>query len=91
MYLYGSATLIRLPQLAAVLETMRPSSHIKVHVEGLDYIDHACIDLLSSWDKQHRATGGSLDIEWEGLTGKYKARSGAASFKAAQAGRSRGA
>ncbi len=91
MYLYGSATLIRLPLLAAELETMRPSSHIKVHVEHLDYIDHACIDLLSSWDKQHKATGGSLEIEWEGLANKYKARSGAANFKAAQAGRSGGA
>lgn len=85
LYLNGSATLIRLPLLAAELETMKPSSHIKVHVDGLDYIDHACIDLLSSWDKQHKATGGSLEIEWEGLTDKYKARSGSANFKAAQA------
>lgn len=85
LYLNGSATLIRLPLLAAELETVKPSSHIKVHLINLDYIDHACIDLLSSWDKQHKATGGSLEIEWEGLTDKYKARSGSAEFKAAQA------
>lgn len=77
MRLKGSATLIRLPQLAAELETLKPNSHVRVHIEDLDYIDHACIDLLSSWDKQHRATGGSLEIQWEGLAQKYQARTGA--------------
>jgi ABC-type transporter Mla MlaB component len=75
--LKGSATLIRLPLLAAELESLKPNTHIHVHIDELDYIDHACIDLLTSWDRQHRATGGSLEIEWEGLANKYKARTGA--------------
>ncbi|MFA5949294.1 MAG: SulP family inorganic anion transporter [Hyphomicrobium sp.] len=83
LYLTGSATLIRLPAIAAELESVKPNSHVHVHIEELDYIDHACIDLLSSWDKQHRASGGSLEIEWDGLTKKYKDRS-SASFRAAQ-------
>lgn len=77
LYLRGSATLIRLPQLAQELETLKPNSHVHVHIGDLDYIDHACIDLLTNWDKQHRATGGSLEIEWEGLTDRYKARTSA--------------
>jgi MFS superfamily sulfate permease-like transporter len=77
LYLKGAATLIRLPQLAAELETLKPNTHIHVHIDDLDYIDHACIDLLTNWDKQHRATGGSLEIEWEGLANKYQARTSA--------------
>jgi MFS superfamily sulfate permease-like transporter len=83
LYLAGSATLIRLPTLASTLENLKPNTHVHVHIDELDYIDHACIDLLTSWDRQHKASGGSLEIEWEGLTEKYKKRS-SASFKAAR-------
>lgn len=74
--LKGAATLIRLPMLAGELERLKPNTHVHVHIDDLDYIDHACIDLLSNWDRQHRTTGGSLEIEWDGLTEKYKKRSG---------------
>ena len=83
LYLTGSATLIRLPTLASTLEGLKPNAHVHVHIDELDYIDHACIDLLSSWDRQHKVSGGSLEIEWEGLTERYKKRS-SASFKAAK-------
>ncbi|MCC7253334.1 SulP family inorganic anion transporter [Hyphomicrobium sp.] len=83
LYLTGSATLIRLPTLASTLEGLKPNTHVHVHIDELDYIDHACIDLLTSWDRQHKASGGSLEIEWEGLTEKYKKRS-SASFRAAK-------
>lgn len=72
--LTGAATVIRLPTLANALEDLPPGADVHVHVEGLDYIDHACIDLLSNWDRQHRASGGTLTIEWDNLTEKYKAR-----------------
>lgn len=84
LHLRGAATLVRLPLLAQTLEELPANTHVHVHIDELDYIDHACIDLLTSWDRQHRAAGGSLEIEWEGLTDKYKARSGGAEFKAAQ-------
>ncbi len=75
--LKGSATLIRLPLLAAELEKLKPNTHVHVLIDELDYIDHACIDLLTNWDKQHKTTGGSLEIEWEGLANKYKSKTGA--------------
>ena len=84
LYLTGSATLIRLPKLAGVLEQLKPNTHVHVHIDELNYIDHACIDLLTNWDSQHKATGGSLEIEWEGLSQKYHQRQ-AAGGKAAQA------
>ncbi len=83
LHLKGAATLIRLPLLAAELETLKPDTHVHVYIDQLDYIDHACIDLLTNWDKQHRASGGTLEIEWEGLTNRYQKRSGTAAERAA--------
>ena len=74
LYLKGSATLIRLPKLAAILEALKPGAQVHVHVNELDYIDHACLDLLGNWDRQHIATGGSLTIEWDELSRKYHQR-----------------
>jgi MFS superfamily sulfate permease-like transporter len=74
LHLKGAATLIRLPKLAAALEEIRPGAEVHIHFENLDYIDHACLDLLSSWEKQHEVTGGTLVIEWEELSTKYHQR-----------------
>lgn len=74
LHLKGSATLIRLPKLAAALEQVRPNADIHVHFEELDYIDHACLDLLHNWERQHKALGGSLIIEWEELSERYHRR-----------------
>jgi MFS superfamily sulfate permease-like transporter len=79
LYLKGSATLIRLPILAGALERLKPNTNVHVHIDELDYIDHACIDLLTNWDTQHKATGGSLEIQWEGLSQKYHQRQAAGS------------
>ncbi len=75
VHLKGAATLIRLPMLASELEQLKPGTKVHVHIGDLDYIDHACIDLLTNWDRQHKIGGGSLDIEWDGLTQKYQSRS----------------
>lgn len=81
--LSGSATLIRLPMLAAALEQVRPGVEVHVHFENLDYIDHACLDLLSNWEKQHEATKGRLVIEWEELSLKFHQRRSGAQKSAA--------
>ena len=72
--LNGAATLIRLPMLAGALEKVRAGTEVHVHFEHLNYIDHACLDLLANWERQHETTGGSLVIEWEELSQKYHAR-----------------
>lgn len=74
LHLKGAATLIRLPKLAAALEEIRPGAEVHIHFEDLDYIDHACLELLSSWEKQHEVTGGTLNIEWEELSAKFHQR-----------------
>jgi len=72
--LHGSATLIRLPKIASVLEKIPPGAEVHVHVEKLHYIDHACLDLLSNWEKQHEATNGRLVIKWDELCWKFHQR-----------------
>ena len=76
LHFSGSATLVRLPILARALEDLTPGSNVHIHLEDLDYIDHACLDLLTSWDKQHKATGGTLTLDWATLEGKYHDRHG---------------
>jgi MFS superfamily sulfate permease-like transporter len=72
--LSGSATLIRLPMLAATLEQVKQGTEVHVHFENLEYIDHACLDLLGTWEKQHEASNGKLVIEWDELSWKFHQR-----------------
>lgn len=72
LYLRGAATFVRLPLLAQELERVPPDTDLHVHLEQLTYIDHACLDLLMNWEKQHVATGGRLTVDWDSLTGKFK-------------------
>ncbi len=72
--LVGTATVLRLPYFAAQLETVPPNTALHVHLDQLDYIDHACLDLLANWEKQHEITGGTLYVDWAGLEGRLRDR-----------------
>ncbi|HEY9786504.1 MAG TPA: SulP family inorganic anion transporter [Candidatus Obscuribacterales bacterium] len=76
VYLRGAATFLSLPKLAQSLENVPPNCELHVHLEEVDYIDHACLDLLMNWDKQHRASGGNLVIDWGTLETMYRDRRG---------------
>jgi MFS superfamily sulfate permease-like transporter len=69
--LHGSATFLGIPRIAAALEHVPPGRIVRVHVEHLSYIDHACLDLLAAWEEQYRATGGELIVEWHELVDRY--------------------
>lgn len=71
LFLKGRATQIRLPLLAAELERLKPGTHVDVHIDELDFMDHACIDLLTNWGRQHNSTGGSMTVAWDELSRKY--------------------
>jgi MFS superfamily sulfate permease-like transporter len=71
LFMEGAATCLRLPKLAAALEQVPPKTELHVHFAELSYVDHACLDLLMNWEKQHESTGGSLVIDWENLTAKF--------------------
>jgi MFS superfamily sulfate permease-like transporter len=72
LHLAGSATFLRLPKLAGFLDRVPRNTQLHVHFDGLTYIDHACLDLLMNWEKQHAAQGGSLVIDWDGLTARFR-------------------
>jgi MFS superfamily sulfate permease-like transporter len=67
MRLAGAATFVRLPKLAAALEEIPGDAEIHVELERLSYIDHACLELLTTWGEQHEASGGRLIIDWDTL------------------------
>jgi MFS superfamily sulfate permease-like transporter len=71
MHLEGAATFLRLPKLATAIEPVSSDTELHVHLENLTYIDHACLDLLMKWEKEHTAMGGSLVIDWDTVTAKF--------------------
>ena len=71
--LHGSATFVSIPRIAAALDTVPTGSDVHIQIEHLDHIDHACIDMLSAWGRQHEATGGKLVLEWHDLQSRYAA------------------
>jgi len=75
VWMTGSATFFSIPQLSAALENAPRGAEVHIHVEKLDYIDHACLEMLSSWEKLHQSTGGSLIVEWSELVQRYGRRS----------------
>lgn len=70
--LHGSATFLCLPRLAEALRQVPADAKLHIDFEGLTYIDHACLELIMNWEKQHRAMGGSLSIDWKSLTFRFK-------------------
>ncbi len=72
LHIAGSATFLRLPRLACELERVPSGAELHVDFERLDYIDHACLDLLMNWAKQHEATGGKLVIDWDSLHASFR-------------------
>ncbi|MGH7258908.1 MAG: SulP family inorganic anion transporter, partial [Nitrospiraceae bacterium] len=63
----GIATFLSLPRLAKTLEQAPPFADISVRIDRLRHIDHACLNLLKSWEKLHLGTGGKVRIDWTGL------------------------
>lgn len=75
LYLSGIATFVSLPRLATALESVPPHADLQISIASLRHIDHACLNLLESWQKLHEATGGRVHLEWDRLRGlSYKTR-----------------
>jgi MFS superfamily sulfate permease-like transporter len=72
LHLGGAATFLRLPALLDTLEKLPKDAEVHVHFHDLDYIDHACLDAISSWEKQRNKKGAPAIVEWNGLMEKYR-------------------
>jgi MFS superfamily sulfate permease-like transporter len=67
LYLEGAATFLRLPALAQALEAVPHGLKLHVHLERVQFVDHAVLHLLLTFQKQYEATGGALYIDWDRL------------------------
>ena len=67
VHLRGSGTFVVLPKLARKLDDVARGSDVHVHLEQVDYVDHACFELLSDWRKQYETRGGQVTLEWDAL------------------------
>ncbi|MFT5685299.1 MAG: MFS superfamily sulfate permease-like transporter, partial [Myxococcota bacterium] len=76
--LTGAATFVRLPALAQALEALPAHAEVHIHLETLRYIDHACLELISDWERQRETIGGKLVMEWETMHNRSKIPSGKA-------------
>ncbi len=64
VYLEGSATFLRLPELTAALASIPEGHEVHVHFVGMNHVDHASYDALQAWEKQHTARGGRVQLNW---------------------------
>lgn len=71
--LRGAATFLRLPILADYLEQLPGDAELHVCLEEVDYIDHACFELLMNWAEAHVEDGGKLVMDWARLHGAFQA------------------
>jgi len=71
MFMEGTATFLKLPKLAAALERVPKGSEVHMHIQRLLYIDHSCVDLLRSWEKQEAEFGTRLVVEWSEIEQRY--------------------
>ena len=69
--LRGAATFLRLPILADYLDELPGDAELHVCLENVDYIDHACFELLMNWAESHVDDGGSLVMDWDRLHGAF--------------------
>lgn len=73
MHLIGSATFLRLPRLALALEAVPQDRALQLHIDRLDHIDHACLDLLSAWGKRRESESSpGMEVEWSELGDRYR-------------------
>jgi MFS superfamily sulfate permease-like transporter len=65
--LSGAATFVSLPTLASQLENLPNGRAVVLHIGGLTYIDHACMELLREWQGGYEAQQGRAQIAWDDL------------------------
>ena len=63
--LEGAATFVRLPYLAQALESLPQGKEVHIHLGGLAYIDHACMEQLRQWQEGYEVHAGSVVVEWD--------------------------
>ena len=58
----GACTFLALPRLTRVLASVPERATVTVNI-SIDYLDHAAYQAISDWQRQHRASGGTIRIQ----------------------------
>jgi MFS superfamily sulfate permease-like transporter len=70
----GAATFLRMPKLVDTLSSIPDGVEARVRFHNLEYIDHACMDAISTWADQRSKKNASVVVEWDELMNKYRRR-----------------
>lgn len=57
----GSCSFLALPRLSAALASVPDGADVLIDL-NVDYLDHAAMETLEDWIRQHRAGGATIDI-----------------------------
>lgn len=61
----STATFVNLPKFANALGDVPLQKDVHLDFDDLRCIDHACLNLLSSWKKIHETQDGTVSVDWE--------------------------
>ncbi|MDD3420042.1 MAG: SulP family inorganic anion transporter [Candidatus Gastranaerophilales bacterium] len=62
--LSGNITFVQLPYLIDILESLEDEPNIELCAEKLYFIDHACVDYIQGWEKEHASEDKKITIDW---------------------------
>ncbi|PRP90934.1 C4-dicarboxylic acid transporter DauA [Enhygromyxa salina] len=71
VHLIGSATFLRLADVAETLEAVSPTRELLLRIDDLEHVDHAILELFRTWADQHASRGGRVVFDWELLERRY--------------------
>jgi carbonic anhydrase len=71
----GSCTFLSLPKLTSALAEVPPGVPVTVEL-SVDFLDHAAHQTIEEWQRQHLATGGTVDIHDVGAVEMHSAVAG---------------
>ncbi|MBL4686979.1 MAG: SulP family inorganic anion transporter [Nannocystaceae bacterium] len=71
IHLTGSATFLRLADIAETLEAVVATRELHLHFDRLDHVDHEILELFRSWGDQHKTRGGRVVFDWDLFERRY--------------------
>ena len=83
VYLEGAATFLRLPILADALEGIPMEHETHVHFRDCDYVDDACLEVLSIWEQKRIEKGAIVVLEWNEALRLYREKNPLGSYQRA--------
>jgi carbonic anhydrase len=66
----AACTFLALPRLTRVLSSVPPGTDVTVAI-SVNYLDHAAHQAITDWERQHRATGGTVRVHSVVETGHF--------------------